>query len=130
MASRLVTSANRYTLDELAESGNKIQELVDRPRIRAVGTPTPSFPTTQQPDVLTKQKSAFFNPPAWPYKQRELPKRADDSNSVQKDMHEFLQEYDNSSGKRRKTPKLTAANQQKPFHSATKHRSSKRKLLL
>ncbi|KAM3171958.1 hypothetical protein ACTXT7_015541 [Hymenolepis weldensis] len=40
--------------DELAESGEKIQEHIDRPCINGVRTPSPSPITTQQPDVLTK----------------------------------------------------------------------------
>lgn len=54
IVARLVTRTNRCSLDELAKSGDEIQELIDWPCIRVVETQAPSPTTTQQPDVLIK----------------------------------------------------------------------------
>ncbi|KAM3171214.1 hypothetical protein ACTXT7_017068 [Hymenolepis weldensis] len=50
----LATNVNTSSPDELAESTDQVQEHSDRSCVHAVGTPTPSHVTAQQPDVLTK----------------------------------------------------------------------------
>ncbi|VUZ49861.1 unnamed protein product [Hymenolepis diminuta] len=64
-----------------------------------------------------------------------LPEHADDPNPVQDDIRDFLPEHATASRKsrdkrKRKTPKSTAVNQQKPFQSVTQHRNPKHQLLL
>ncbi|VUZ40853.1 unnamed protein product [Hymenolepis diminuta] len=65
---------------------------------------------------------------------QEFSEHADDSNLVRDDSYDFLPEHTATSrksrGKRkRKTPKSTAVNQQKPSQSVTQHRNSKYQLL-
>ncbi|VUZ49993.1 unnamed protein product, partial [Hymenolepis diminuta] len=66
---------------------------------------------------------------------QELPRHADDSNPVQDDNQDFSPEYaitfrKSRDKRKRKTPKFTAVNQQKPSQPVTQHRSPKHQLLL
>ncbi|VUZ46873.1 unnamed protein product [Hymenolepis diminuta] len=54
MMTCLATNINRNSLDELAHSADKIQELFDWSCVHAVGTLTAGHVTTQQSDILTK----------------------------------------------------------------------------
>ncbi|VUZ47885.1 unnamed protein product [Hymenolepis diminuta] len=66
---------------------------------------------------------------------QEFSEHADDSNLIRDDSYDFLPEHAAASGKsrgkrKRKTPKSTAVNQQKPSQSVTQHGSCKYQLLL
>lgn len=54
MVACLANSASRSSLEESAETADKIQELYDRSSIHGVEIPAPSLVTLKQFDVLTK----------------------------------------------------------------------------